>query len=118
MHRTQQLRLRQQLRLQLRRQRKKATEKTATDKKQESAPIHYTEGMKVELDADGTWKGDPGDGTDFILVVDIPIEDQAAIPTVDIFDRPTTPQTSHQYTPSAATSRTSRKHQPTISAIS
>ncbi len=30
----------------------KATEKTATDKKQESAPIHYTEGMKVELDAD------------------------------------------------------------------
>lgn len=79
----------------------KATEKTATDKKQESAPIHYTEGMKVELDADGTWKGDPGDGTDFILVVDIPIEDQAAIPTVDIFDRPTTLQTSHQHTPAA-----------------
>ena len=79
----------------------KATEKTATDKKQESAPIHYTEGMKVELDADGTWKGDPGDGTDFILVVDIPIEDQAAIPTVDIFDRPTTPQSSHQHTPAA-----------------
>ena len=79
----------------------KATEKTATDKKQESAPIHYTEGMKVELDADGTWKGDPGDGTDFIPVVDIPIEDQAAIPTVDIFDRPTTPQVSHQHTPAA-----------------
>ena len=78
-----------------------ATEKTATDKKQESAPINYTEGMKVELDADGTWKGDPGDGTDFITVVDIPIEDQAAIPTVDIFDRPTTPQTSHQHTPAA-----------------
>ena len=78
-----------------------ATEKTATDKKQESAPIHYTEGMKIELDADGTWKGDPGDGTDFIPVVDIPIEDQAAIPTVDIFDRPTTPQTSHQHTPAA-----------------
>lgn len=78
-----------------------ATEKTATDKKQESAPIYYTEGMKVELDADGTWKGDPGDGTDFITVVDIPIEDQAAIPTVDIFDRPTTPQTSHQHTPAA-----------------
>ena len=77
------------------------TEKTATDKKQESAPIYYTEGMKVELDADGTWKGDPGDGTDFIPVVDIPIEDQAAIPTVDIFDRPTTPQTSHQHTPAA-----------------
>lgn len=75
--------------------------------------------MKVELDADGTWKGDPGDGTDFIPVVDIPIEDQAAIPTVDIFDRPTTPQTftsTHLLLPLQP--RTSRKHQPTISAIS
>ena len=89
-----------------------ATEKTATDKKQESAPIHYTEGMKVELDADGTWKGDPGDGTDFILVVDIPIEDQAAIPTVDIFDRPTTPQTSHQHTPAAAPAAKNKQEAP------
>ena len=90
----------------------KATEKTATDKKQEPAPIHYTEGMKVELDADGTWKGDPGDGTDFILVVDIPIEDQAAIPTVDIFDRPTTPQTSHQHTPAAAPAAKNKQEAP------
>lgn len=90
----------------------KATEKTATDKKQESAPIHYTEGMKVELDADGTWKGDPGDGTDFILVVDIPIEDQTAIPTVDIFDRPTTPQTSHQHTPAAAPAAKNKQEAP------
>lgn len=90
----------------------KATEKTATDKKQESAPIHYTEGMKVELDADGTWKGDPGDGTDFILVVDIPIEDQAAIPTVDIFNRPTTPQTSHQHTPAAAPAAKNKQEAP------
>lgn len=90
----------------------KTTEKTATDKKQESAPIHYTEGMKVELDADGTWKGDPGDGTDFILVVDIPIEDQAAIPTVDIFDRPTTPQTSHQHTPAAAPAAKNKQEAP------
>lgn len=90
----------------------KATEKTATDKKQESAPIHYTEGMKVELDADGTWKGDLGDGTDFILVVDIPIEDQAAIPTVDIFDRPTTPQTSHQHTPAAAPAAKNKQEAP------
>ena len=89
-----------------------ATEKTATDKKQESAPIHYTEGMKVELDADGTWKGDPGDGTDFIPVVDIPIEDQAAIPTVDIFDRPTTPQTSHQHTPAAAPAAKNKQEAP------
>ena len=89
-----------------------ATEKTATDKKQESAPIHYTEGMKVELDADGTWKGDPGDGTDFIPVVDIPIEDQAAIPTVDIFDRPTTPQASHQHTPAAPVAKNKQQESP------
>ena len=37
---------------------------------------------------DGVWEGDPGDGTDFITVVDLPIEDQEAIPTLDIFDRP------------------------------
>lgn len=89
-----------------------ATEEAKTDKKQESAPIHYTEGMKVELDADGTWKGDPGDGTDFIPVVDIPIEDQAAIPTVDIFDRPTTPQASHQHTPSAPVAKNKQQESP------
>lgn len=89
-----------------------ATEEIATDKKQESAPIHYTEGMKVELDADGTWKGDPGDGTDFIPVVDIPIEDQAAIPTVDIFDRPTTPQASHQHTPAAPVAKNKQQESP------
>jgi transcription termination factor Rho len=36
--------------------------------------------------------GDPGDGTDFIPIVDIPIEDNGVIPTLDMFDRPT----SHQ----------------------
>ena len=45
----------------------------------------------VEQDATGIWEGDPGDGTDFIPVVDLPIQDQAAMPTFDIFDRPTTP---------------------------
>ena len=45
----------------------------------------------VEQDVTGIWEGDPGDGTDFIPVVDLPIEDQAAMPTFDIFDRPTTP---------------------------
>ena len=45
----------------------------------------------VAQDAAGIWEGDPGDGTDFIPVVDLPIEDQAAMPTFDIFDRPTTP---------------------------
>lgn len=45
----------------------------------------------LHRDAAGIWEGDPGDGTDFIPVVDLPIEDQAAMPTFDIFDRPTTP---------------------------
>jgi transcription termination factor Rho len=43
-------------------------------------------------DDNGVWEGDPGDGTDFITVLDIPVEDQAAIPTLDIFDRPMTSQ--------------------------
>ena len=37
------------------------------------------------------WPGDPGDGTDFITVVDLPIEDQMAVPSYDMFDNPTTP---------------------------
>ena len=39
----------------------------------------------------GIWADDPGDGTDFITVVDLPIEDQGALPSYDIFDNPTTP---------------------------
>ena len=42
------------------------------------------------------WEGDPGDGTDFITIVDLPIEDQAAIPSVDIFDRPIVQQTQDE----------------------
>ena len=45
---------------------------------------------------DGVWEGDPGDGTDFITVVDLPIEDQAAIPSVDIFDRPMVQQSQDE----------------------
>ncbi len=41
----------------------------------------------------GIWADDPGDGTDFIIMVDLPIEDQGALPTYDIFDNPTTPVT-------------------------
>ncbi len=40
---------------------------------------------------DGIWAGDPGDGTDFIPIVDLPIEDQSALPNYDIFDNPTVP---------------------------
>lgn len=47
------------------------------------------EGKENEAD-DAVWEGDPGDGTDFITVVDIPIEDQGAVPNYDMFDNPTT----------------------------
>jgi transcription termination factor Rho len=51
------------------------------------------------VDAEGFWNGDPGDGTDFITVVDLPIEDQAAMPTLDIFDRPTVNQQAEMQAP-------------------
>ena len=37
---------------------------------------------------DEVWEGDPADGTDFIVVYDLPIEDYEAIPQLDMFDRP------------------------------
>ncbi|MCD8203224.1 MAG: transcription termination factor Rho [Prevotella sp.] len=46
---------------------------------------------KNVVSAKGVWEGDPGDGTDFITVVDLPIEDQMAVPSFDIFDNPTGP---------------------------
>ena len=41
-----------------------------------------------EIIPEGVWEDDPNDGTDFIIVEDLPIEDQGAIPTLDMFDRP------------------------------
>lgn len=38
--------------------------------------------------ADSVWEGDPGDGTDFIPVVDLPIEDQSAMTDYDMLDNP------------------------------
>lgn len=46
---------------------------------------------KREIVASGVWEGDPGDGTDFIPIVDLPIEDQMAVPRFDMFDNPTSP---------------------------
>lgn len=40
---------------------------------------------------DGIWEGDPGDSTDFIIVQDLPIMDQGAVPNFDMLDNPTTP---------------------------
>lgn len=46
--------------------------------------------------ANGIWEGDPGDGTDFITVVDLPIEDQGAVPTYDMFDNVTSSMPADQ----------------------
>lgn len=46
---------------------------------------------KRDIIASGVWEGDPGDGTDFIPIVDLPIEDQMAVPRFDMFDNPTSP---------------------------
>ena len=65
---------------------------------QEKMAQHSQENAPAEdaPNLDGVWEGDPGDGTDFIPVVDLPIEDQAAIPSLDIFDRPMTQQLSKE----------------------
>ena len=36
------------------------------------------------------WEGDPGDGTDFIVVLDLPVEDHYASVSYDMLDNPTT----------------------------
>ena len=63
----------------------KLREKMANRKEQEFVPE----------DSD-VWAGDPGDGTDFITVVDIPIEDLEALPTLDMFDRPVAQQNKQE----------------------
>ena len=59
-------------------------EQLSNRKEQQPAPSPDTD----EVDENGVWLGDPGDGTDFITMIDIPIEDQMASPSLDIFDRP------------------------------
>ena len=64
---------------------------------QEKMQKHNEESVAIDDEiinnAGGVWEGDPADGTDFIIVKDIPIEDQNASPTLDIFDRPMAQQT-------------------------
>ena len=38
--------------------------------------------------SDGLWAGDPADGTDYITVQDLPIEDQGSLPSFDMLDNP------------------------------
>lgn len=63
---------------------------------QEKMSQHNKSNANVEI-TDQVWEGDPGDGTDFITVVDLPIEDFNAIPNLDIFDRPTAPKQDIDY---------------------
>lgn len=58
-----------------------------------------TESTSTENSQNEVWEGDPGDGTDFITVIDLPIEDQGAVPNFDMFDRPTTPVSTSSYQP-------------------
>ena len=57
-------------------------------------PMQEEEELEPAQYYDGVWEEDPGDGTDFITIVDLPIEDQAAIPTLDMFDRPVVQQSA------------------------
>ena len=63
-------------------------------KLQEKVNAHNEENTTIHLieeeTPNGVWEGDPGDGTDFIPVVDIPIEDEGVMPIYDMFDRPIT----------------------------
>ena len=71
----------------------------------EEAPMDYTMApAETEMmpesdmaynpqDEFGFWEGDPGDGTDFIIVQDIPVEDNGAIPYYDMFDNAQTGDT-------------------------
>jgi transcription termination factor Rho len=72
-----------------------AAEEMATT---EEAPMDYAEApaeaemvpesemMDNPQDEFGFWEGDQGDGTDFIIIQDIPVEDNGAIPYYDMFD--------------------------------
>lgn len=77
-------------------------DKELIEQLKEKIARHNEEKNDIEGETnDGVWSGDPGDGTDFITVVDLPIEDQSAMPTLDIFDRPMTIAQDPNYQPSA-----------------
>lgn len=75
-----------------------SADKSLLEQLQEKMTQHnHEEEKNTGSYANGVWAGDPGDGTDFITVVDIPIEDQGAMPTLDIFDRPTMQQPEMEF---------------------
>ena len=56
---------------------------------QEKILNHNKENAQTPPDV---WQDDPGDGTDFITLVDLPIEDSSAIPDLDMFDNAINPE--------------------------
>lgn len=58
------------------------------NRNEQEAVIPEAQAVLTESGSD-IWEGDPGDGTDFIPIVDIPIEDQGIVPNYDMFDNPT-----------------------------
>ena len=68
-----------------------ADESTGNLLEQLQAKVNNHEQVETPEYPDGIWAGDPADGTDFITVIDLPIEDQGALPDYDIFDNPTSP---------------------------
>ena len=52
---------------------------------------HETAEEAGQETVDNVWAEDPNDGTDFITVLDLPIEDHGAVPNYDMFDNPIMP---------------------------
>ena len=84
----------------------KETEQNAEDAVNEEAIEQLQEKMakhnetaETQADSQRVWAGDPGDGTDFIVVEDLPIEDRAAYPELDMFDRPMNAVVQDDYYP-------------------
>lgn len=50
---------------------------------------HNTEEGINAIIEDKVWEGDPGDGTNFITIIDLPVEDQSVNITYDMLDNPT-----------------------------
>ena len=68
------------------------TEATA-EEKEEMQPglleqLQNKVSQRKEEGEDDVWEDDPGDGTDFIIINDLPVEDNAAIPYYDMLDNP------------------------------
>ena len=62
----------------------------------EAPQMEETPMEETPMEEFGYWEGDPGDGTDFIIVQDIPVEDNTAIPYYDMFDNVQS-QDSYEY---------------------